>query len=47
MCGIPGQVQKMQTPALIEYFQIPLCKSGPDAQLINICGVMSLGCVYN
>lgn len=32
-----GKCNDQQNPAFIEYFKIPLCKSGPDSQLINIC----------
>lgn len=43
MCCIPRykysyrKCSDQQNPTFIEYFQIPLCKSGPDSQLINIC----------
>lgn len=34
---IHGKCSGQQNPTFTEYFQIPLCKSGPDSQLINIC----------
>lgn len=34
---IYGKCSDQQNPTSTEYFQIPLCKSGPDSQLINIC----------
>lgn len=31
-----GKCSDQQNPTFTEYFPIPLCKSGPDSQLINI-----------
>lgn len=55
MCCVPrykysyGKCNGQQNPTFIEYFQIPLCRSGPDSQQINICDMSgdATGCVYN